>query len=590
MAMSHSIGGNPVDVKPALDREQARSKEENDKRKRIFVGGLPKNLPDKELEKRLSEFGPIDKCYVVKDPIVGKTRGFGFVVFKTEESYMKAIQQKVFMIGDKEVHIKSADGKNTDTNSSSHLSKSHRQNQGPKAHPGSSKKNNNYPNSTKNKSSKNSRYQNPQSRNNQYPSNSNHFQTDNLNSYQNEAQFSDNKVYPYFQGSHQHTLKSQNASTTANQSQDPNSHPKFKGSQKPQPQRRSQQNPRTGLQSRPEGFQGPSSYHRNNNLPQNQRNNGRDVGLGSQEEDYDPSQAQPPYQYNYKDYWPDQPQNSISRYQGDGLGQNPNPPNQRQHIPQDYQNYTYHEDPYGNSNSDYRFFQQGQGQQGIWPDDPQRNPEARPAGPSGPSRPLPNLQGQSHPAHNPSHLAHLNNPSNNLNNPAPPLDPFQPGLPLSYHSFSSDRNLRDPRNLRNLRDLPSQHNQNPIPAHMPSQLAPGSAPNHSLSSQKACLPMSYSLKKISSNKLVPVNLKPSPGMAYLSQHHINQPKSSLFQRNCEGDPLADSGLLNHIGGFGSSSLRPRARGYESHEKSPFEREMSEEEMEEDEPLQRATDF
>lgn len=108
MSTQHMMNGSVVDVKPALDKSQAKSKEESDRRRKVFVGGLPKNFPDNSLQKYFEQFGPIQKCYVVKDPITGKTRGFGFVIFCEDEGFEAALVEPCHLINGQEVHIKPA--------------------------------------------------------------------------------------------------------------------------------------------------------------------------------------------------------------------------------------------------------------------------------------------------------------------------------------------------------------------------------------------------------------------------------------------------------------------------------------------------
>ena len=71
----HIINEAKIDCKIALDKETARKKEESEMKRKIFVGGLPKNLPDSELNKYFNKFGKVEKAYVVKDGKSGKTRG-----------------------------------------------------------------------------------------------------------------------------------------------------------------------------------------------------------------------------------------------------------------------------------------------------------------------------------------------------------------------------------------------------------------------------------------------------------------------------------------------------------------------------------
>lgn len=108
MGQPHELQHSQLDVKPALDRAQARNKEEIDRKRKAFVGGLPRNLPDHELQAYFQQYGPIQKCYVVKDPNTGKTRGFGFVIFGTEDGFDAALRKTDHVIKGKEVHLKSA--------------------------------------------------------------------------------------------------------------------------------------------------------------------------------------------------------------------------------------------------------------------------------------------------------------------------------------------------------------------------------------------------------------------------------------------------------------------------------------------------
>jgi len=61
-----------------LDKNEAKTKDEEERKRKIFVGGLPKNLPDAELSSYFRQFGKLQKAYVVKDFKTGKTRGKKF--------------------------------------------------------------------------------------------------------------------------------------------------------------------------------------------------------------------------------------------------------------------------------------------------------------------------------------------------------------------------------------------------------------------------------------------------------------------------------------------------------------------------------
>lgn len=71
----HKLRGASVDCKQALGKEKAKLNEEEEMKRKIFVGGLPRNLPDFELYKHFGMFGRVQKAYVVKNCATGKTRG-----------------------------------------------------------------------------------------------------------------------------------------------------------------------------------------------------------------------------------------------------------------------------------------------------------------------------------------------------------------------------------------------------------------------------------------------------------------------------------------------------------------------------------
>lgn len=104
----HQVKGSIIDVKPALDRDKAKRKASLERKKKIFVGGLPKNFPDAYLYEYFVQFGEIQKCYVVKDPYSGKTRGFGFVIFADSVGYNRTFEARSHIIQGTEVHIKPA--------------------------------------------------------------------------------------------------------------------------------------------------------------------------------------------------------------------------------------------------------------------------------------------------------------------------------------------------------------------------------------------------------------------------------------------------------------------------------------------------
>ena len=54
--------------------------------RKMFVGGLHPNLTAKSLIGYFSQFGKIEKGIIMTDKKTGKSRGFGFIVFKKKET------------------------------------------------------------------------------------------------------------------------------------------------------------------------------------------------------------------------------------------------------------------------------------------------------------------------------------------------------------------------------------------------------------------------------------------------------------------------------------------------------------------------
>jgi len=60
---------------------------------KLFIGGLAWHTDENALRQKFEEFGPVDEAVVVKDRDTGRSRGFGFVRFSSEEHADKAIAE-----------------------------------------------------------------------------------------------------------------------------------------------------------------------------------------------------------------------------------------------------------------------------------------------------------------------------------------------------------------------------------------------------------------------------------------------------------------------------------------------------------------
>ncbi len=60
--------------------------------KKIFVGNLSFQVNDFELEDLFKQYGEVESAKVVVDRMTGRSRGFGFVEMKTEDSAKQAVE------------------------------------------------------------------------------------------------------------------------------------------------------------------------------------------------------------------------------------------------------------------------------------------------------------------------------------------------------------------------------------------------------------------------------------------------------------------------------------------------------------------
>ncbi|KAJ5332988.1 Nucleotide-binding alpha-beta plait [Penicillium brevicompactum] len=59
---------------------------------KLFIGGLSWNTDDQSLRQRFEEFGVVEDATVVKDRDTGRSRGFGFVRYGTDEEATAALE------------------------------------------------------------------------------------------------------------------------------------------------------------------------------------------------------------------------------------------------------------------------------------------------------------------------------------------------------------------------------------------------------------------------------------------------------------------------------------------------------------------
>ena len=107
VSTEHTIDGRVVDVKRAVPRDMAPAPTRAESKK-IFVGGLPTEVTEKEFADYFSTFGLVKDVVVMVDRATNRSRGFGFVTFETEEAVEAVLRNKCEIMG-KWVEVKRAE-------------------------------------------------------------------------------------------------------------------------------------------------------------------------------------------------------------------------------------------------------------------------------------------------------------------------------------------------------------------------------------------------------------------------------------------------------------------------------------------------
>ncbi|KAM7254452.1 hypothetical protein ACFE04_003832 [Oxalis oulophora] len=109
LKQEHNIDGRTVEVKMTVPREDMDVNKGVTRTKKIFIGGIPPSLTDDELKEYFSPYGSIVEHQIMLDHKTGRSRGFGFVTFDTEDAVEQVFSEgRTHELAGKEVEIKRA--------------------------------------------------------------------------------------------------------------------------------------------------------------------------------------------------------------------------------------------------------------------------------------------------------------------------------------------------------------------------------------------------------------------------------------------------------------------------------------------------
>nr|GMC76018.1 heterogeneous nuclear ribonucleoprotein 1-like [Ipomoea batatas] len=108
----HVIDGRVVEVKEEQYHGEDTPFRRVSKTKKIFVGGIPPTLTEDEMKEYFSSYGSVVEHQIMLDHNTGRSRGFGFVTFESEDAVQKVLSDgRMHELNGKQVEIKRAEPK-----------------------------------------------------------------------------------------------------------------------------------------------------------------------------------------------------------------------------------------------------------------------------------------------------------------------------------------------------------------------------------------------------------------------------------------------------------------------------------------------
>ncbi|KAG2317882.1 hypothetical protein Bca52824_021004 [Brassica carinata] len=121
---THVFNGKQVEIKRTIPKGAGSgggggNQSKDFKTKKIFVGGIPSAVTEDELKDFFAKYGTIVEHQIIRDHETNRSRGFGFVIFDSEEVVDELLSKgNMVDMADTQVEIKKAEPKKSSTNRS----------------------------------------------------------------------------------------------------------------------------------------------------------------------------------------------------------------------------------------------------------------------------------------------------------------------------------------------------------------------------------------------------------------------------------------------------------------------------------------
>ena len=99
--LEHVIDGRKVDCQVASKKGEKKKWQDELKKRRVFVTGLPNNVSNEELVFLFSQHGQVRNGFVIHDFVTKSSKGYGYVEFADQADALKALNSEVFLKGKK---------------------------------------------------------------------------------------------------------------------------------------------------------------------------------------------------------------------------------------------------------------------------------------------------------------------------------------------------------------------------------------------------------------------------------------------------------------------------------------------------------